>query len=239
MHHVQEADAELMRREKDFKEKCDAERAELEAESISLDAGQQQLADDQAEVRNAKIRLAKNQKQLQEREAKLARQPMVDREVQTPMFRDAVNGTCFWLCCWTKRFLFLALPAIIVYASPWRPHIFSALNHSWQQFVSGTDLSLRIQLQDDHIVRWNATHMQSLLQRLGTMQQCQSVQCPPCPKQPMQLMGAGSNMSALALTDLCAKVPAALTTKPNDLPWKFPLKAMSAVAPCVLWLATP
>jgi hypothetical protein len=224
LHRVQEADAELLRRERESKNIHRARISELEAR-------EQQVKADAAALEEAKRQLAVSQKQHKDRVAALERSRalLVDRASQTPNFRHrGPNGT-------RLPYKLIALPlavVVLVCTATWRPELWQRAQSSWQVLLAPAEL------QDEGM----ASSIHAIFRKLGGIQQCPRVSCPPCPSPQMQHPYSGLNVSGHDLASLCSTVqvsPSLASSPSADSPWKMPLQAVGAAVPLMCWLVTP
>jgi len=138
LHHVHEADAELIRREKELRDKHER----LDAENSNMEVEKKQLALEQAEHTRAELRLADSKRHLRSREAKVAARERLhsettERASQTPVFRPCrvQRSLCYRLfsnATWSGMLMGLLLVVILLFdaalfarVSPWWPELWS------------------------------------------------------------------------------------------------------------------
>lgn len=198
LHHVRDADAELMRRERDLDEIRDG----LNQLRAQLQGGQQQLAADQAELASAARNLDELKRQLTEREERvIARErehaETMDRASQTPVFRSRAAGRtwCYRLCSWIpKSMLIHALIWMTLYLSPRCPQLMSYFE---AQGIAAT---------------WSGSGITSVFRQLCAPYAVQS----KCPKCLVQAPRMEQNTSGLDLAAVCASY--APVAWPSDHP---------------------
>jgi len=212
LHHVHEADAELMRRERDLGGIRDG----VNQLGAQLQEERKQLATEQAELVSTSGALDEFERQLTEREVRVtARERQhattVDRASQTPVFRSrpARRTLCCRLCSWiSKMMLIKVLLLMSLYLSQGCPQIMSYFEaQEGNIFVPPSWLPLWDLPQDagGNAGAWSGSGITSVFRHHGLTQLCapyaQQSECPKCLVQASQ---KDQNTSGLDLSDVCA-----------------------------------
>lgn len=212
LHHVHEADAELMRRERDL----DALRDGLNQHGAQLKEERNQLATEQAELVSTSGALDEFQRQLTEREVRVAARESlhattVDRASQTPVFRPrtAHRSLCCRLCSWASRMVLIKVLLLMsLYWSQGCPQLTSYFEAQEgnvsvpQRWLPLWDLP---QDAEGNALAWSGSGITSVLRHHGLTQLCSPyAQCSECPKCLVQASHQGQNTSGLDLADVCA-----------------------------------
>lgn len=212
LHHVHEADAELIRRERDLggiREGVNQLGAQLQEEK-------KQLATEQAELVSTSGALDEFERQLTEREVSVtARERQhattVDQASQTPVFRPraAHRTLCCRLFSWiSKMMLIKALLLMSIYLSQGCPQLMGYFEaQEGDVFVPQRWLPLWDLPQDaeGNAVTWSGSGITSIFRHHGLTQLCAPyAQRSECPKCLVQAPHKEQNTSGLDLADVCA-----------------------------------